>query len=171
MRLTRAENVGVNFSRLMKRLIWVTMMAALATSGGWLLLHAAEKMDALPDDLTRIVRKAFPEASIVEVDREGRDGDTHYDVKLKNAPDGRSIRLEVWPHAGITDIEEDLKQDELPSPVLKALKKEFPKAAIREAEKRSELRVTYRVKVTVDGRKREVTVSPRGRILEFEKRD
>jgi len=147
------------------------MITVLTASGGLLLLHAAEKMDAFPEDLARLVRKAFPEASIVEVDREGRDGDFHYDVDLKNAPDGRKVRLEVWPNAGITEIEEDLKQDELPAPVLKALKKEFPKAAIRNAEKRSEIRVTYRVDVTIEGRKREVTLSPRGRILEVEKRD
>lgn len=147
------------------------MMVVLVPSGGLLLLHAAEKMDALPEDLARLVKKAFPDASIVDVDREGRDGDSRYDVELKNPPDGRSVRLEVWPHAGITEIEEDLKQDELPAPVLKALRKDFPKAAIREAEKRSEIRVTYRVDVTIDGRKREVTVSPRGRILEVEKRD
>jgi hypothetical protein len=116
------------------------------------------------------VRKAFPGANIVEVDREGRDGDIHYDVDLKN-PDERSVRLEVWPHAGITEIEEDLKQEELPAPVLKAVKKEFPKAAIRQVEKRSEIRVTYRMDVTIEGRRREVTVSPRGRILEVEKRD
>jgi len=155
----------------MKRLIRVTMMTALAASSGLLLLRAAERMDDLPEELLRLVKKAFPEAGIVEVDREGREGETHYDVELKNPPDGRSVRLEVWPHAGITGIEEDLKQDELPAPVLKALKKEFPKAAIREAEKRSEIRVTYRVEVTIEGRKREVTVSPRGRILEVEKRD
>ena len=135
------------------------------------MLRAAERADALPDDLARLVKKAFPDASIVEVDREGRDGDIHYDVELKNPPDGRNVRLEVWPHAGITEMEEDLKQEELPAPVLKALKKEFPKAALREAEKRSEIRVTYRLDVTIDGRKREVTVSPRGRILEVEKRD
>lgn len=147
------------------------MITGLVASAGLWLLHAAEKMEALPEDLARLVKKAFPEASIVEVDREGRDGDTHYDVDLKNAPDGRSVRLEVWPQAGITEIEEDIKEDELPAPVLKALKKEFPKAAIREAEKRSEIRLTYRVDITTDGRKRQVTVSPRGRILEVEKRD
>jgi uncharacterized membrane protein YkoI len=146
-------------------------MAAAVASGGLWLLRAAEKIDVLPEELTRLVKKAFPEAAIVEVDREGRDGDTHYDVDLKNAPDGRRVRLEVWPNAGITEIEEDLKQEELPATVLKALKKEFPKASIRKTEKRSEIRVTYRVDVTVNGRKREVTVSPRGRILEVEKRD
>lgn len=155
----------------MKRLIRLAVVAVTAASGGLFLLHAAEKMDSLPEDLARLVRKAFSEASIIEVDREGREGDHRYNVKLKSAPDGRIVRLEVSPHAGITEMEEDLKQDELPAPVLKALKKEFPKAAIREAEKRSEIRVTYRVDVTIDGRKREVTVSPRGRILEVEKRD
>lgn len=154
----------------MKRLLWMMTAVAIVASG-LLLVHAAEKMDALPEDLARLVKKAFPESSIVDVDREGRDGDTHYDVELKNPPNGRSVRLEVWPHAGITEIEEDLKQDELPAPVLKAVKKEFPKAAIREGEKRSEIRVTYRVNLTIDGRKREVTMSPRGRILEVEKRD
>jgi len=155
----------------MKRLTWSMTAAAILVGSGLLLLHAAEKMDGLPEELARLVKKAFPEASIVEVDREGRDGDTHYDVDLKNGADGRSVRLEVWPHAGITEIEEDVKEDELPAPVLKALKKEFPRAVFREAEKRSEIRVTYQVDVTIDGRKREVTLSPRGRILEVEKRD
>ena len=147
------------------------MITALVTGGGLLLVHAAQEMDALPPELAGLVKKAFSGASIVDVDREGRDGDTHYNLELKNPPDGRSVRLEVWPHAGITEIEEELKQDELPLPVLKALRKGFPNTEIREAEKRSEIRVTYRVNVTSDGRKREVTVSPRGRILEVEKRD
>lgn len=154
----------------MKRLFGLTVIATVLASGGWWLLRAAEKMDAFPEDLARLVRKAFPEASIVAVDRQGRETDTHYDVRLKNPPDGRIVQLEVWPH-GITEIQEDIKKEELPASVLRALKKEFPKAALREAEKRSEIRVTYRVELTVEGRRREVTISPRGRILEVEKRD
>lgn len=155
----------------MKRMAWWTTVAALAASSGVLLLGAADKMDTLPEDLARLVRKAFPEANIVEVEREGRETDTHYDVTLKRLTDSRELRLEVWPESGITEIEEDLKQSELPAAVLKALQKEFPKAAIRDGEKRSEIRVTYRVDVTIDGRRREVTLSPRGRILEVERPD
>jgi hypothetical protein len=47
----------------------------------------------------------------------------------------------------------------------------FPNASIRTAEKNTDVRVSYKLFVTSEGKKREVRVSSRGKILEIEKRD
>jgi predicted RNA binding protein with dsRBD fold (UPF0201 family) len=134
-------------------------------------LHGGEKPNELPESISKLVRKVFPDADVTRVQRDDEDGETEYDVRLKNRADGRALFVEVRTDAGVTEIEEEVKGDELPPKVRKALEKAFPRVRITGAQKRSEIRLTYEIDIDGRGGKREVTISPRGRVLEVEERD
>jgi hypothetical protein len=150
----------------MKRYTWqVWWVMGLCAGAGLFLVRAAEKSHELPETIAKLVRKAFPEADIVHVSREETHDDLAYNVKLKNGPDGRRVGLDIKTEAGITKIEEELRPDELPPKVQKALRRAFPNAPIEEAQKESEIRVVYEIDIIVEGKRREVMISPWGKIL------
>lgn len=101
--------------------------------------------------------------------REGDEDEQRYEVELKK--DGRHISTDVTADVGVVEIDEELRQYQLPEKVMKSFRRAFPKGEIKRSEKSADIRVTYPIEVTTDGRKREVTLSPRGKILEIEKRD
>ena len=136
-----------------------------------LYLRAGEKAQDVPESIMALVRKVFPDADITRVNRDEDDGETEYDIRLKNRADGRDLFVEVRTDAGVTEIEEETRVDELPPKVRKALEKAFPRARLSGAQKRSDIRVSYHVDIHGKGGRREVTLSPRGRILEVEERD
>jgi hypothetical protein len=134
-------------------------------------LRGGEKGHELPESIASLVRKVFPDADVTRVNRDEDDGEMEYDIRLKNRGDGRSLFVEVRSDAGITEIEEEMKADELPPKVRKALEKSFSRARISTVQKRSDIRVTYSIDIHGKGGRREVSISPRGRILEVEERD
>jgi uncharacterized membrane protein YkoI len=67
--------------------------------------------------------------------------------------------------------EEKVALDQLPKPVVEAVKKRFPDAEIKSAEKEEENGKTeYEVAINDKGHKREVTVTPEGTLVEIENR-
>lgn len=123
----------------------------------------------LPDWVRSLITKHFPDSEFVSGHREGDEDEQRYEVKLKK--DGRQTSSDVTADAGVVSIDEDLRHDQVPEKVMKAFRRAFPKGEIKRSEKSTDIRVTYHIEVTTDGRKREVTLSPRGKILEIEKRD
>jgi hypothetical protein len=146
----------------------VLLVMGLCVGAGLLLVRAVEQSRDLPEAIAKLVRKAFPEADVVQVSRQTKHDHFEYDVRLSNRPDGRSIAVEVSTEADITKIEEELKPDELPPAVAKALRKAFPNAPIEQLQKESEIRVTYEIDIIVEGKRREVMISPWGKILEVD---
>ena len=116
-----------------------------------------------------LITKHFPDAQIQGGHREGDEDEQRYEVELKK--DGRHISTDVTADVGVVEIDEELRQDQVPEKVMKSFRRAFPKGEIKRSEKSADIRVTYHIEVTTDGRKREVTLSPRGKILEIEKRD
>ena len=123
----------------------------------------------LPEWVRSLITKHFPDAQIQGGHREGDEDEQRYEVKLKK--DGRHISTDVTADVGVVEIDEELRQDQVPEKVMKSFRRAFPKGEIKRSEKSTDIRVTYHIEVTTDGRKREVTLSPRGKILEIEKRD
>jgi uncharacterized membrane protein YkoI len=67
---------------------------------------------------------------------------------------------------------EKVAVDQLPEPVVKAVKERFPKGELLSAEReRDDGRIKYEVKVRDGGKKYEVEVTPEGKILEVERED
>ncbi|HYG33786.1 MAG TPA: hypothetical protein VEC99_03320 [Clostridia bacterium] len=146
----------------------VLLGLVILAGSGLLFGGGNEKSQELPETIARLVRKAYPEAEILRVRHDDHDGEVEYDIKLKLKADGRAVDVEAWTDAGITRTEEQLRPDSIPSKVQKALRKAFPKARIRDGRQRSEIRTTYEIEILVDGKRREVTLSPRGKILEVD---
>jgi hypothetical protein len=142
----------------------VTAFALLCVITAW--VNAAENRN-FPDWVTHLLAKEFPDTEVVQGHREGDRDENRFEVKLKK--DGRRISVDLIEEIGVVEIDEELKQ--FPERVLKGLQRAFPKARIEGGEKNTDIRVSYKVFITSEGRKREVRISPRGRILEIERRD
>lgn len=154
------------------RWLLLVPLAALLSFCSLKMLRAEDepgRRDPFPDDLAAILRQTFPDAEIVRARREDRD-DSEYDVKLRNKKTGLELDVEISAHAGVKEVDEDLGRDGLPPHILASVEKAFPQAAIREARKKTEIRVSYEVEVATEGRRRVVTLSPKGRVLEVERR-
>ena len=62
---------------------------------------------------------------------------------------------------------ENILIDQLPPAVVDAIKKQFPAALLREAERNEEQgQLIYEVDISADGGKQEVEVTPTGKIIE-----
>ena len=122
----------------------------------------------MPESVNRAVQRVAPEADIVRVKDDEEEGERTYEVRLKRRTDGRDIDVEVFAHGQVRDIDESIGRDEVPDRVWKAVQRAFPKGVFKEANKVSEIRVTYRIEVAVDGKRRDLKISPRGKILDIE---
>ncbi len=96
-----------------------------------------------------------------ELVREQEDGVTVYEAEYKIA--GAEYSLKMAASGAIIERENEITTASLPSEVTEALSKRFPNAEILEAE---EVTVHfYEVEVNHGGKKREVKISPAGRIM------
>lgn len=131
----------------------------------------------LPPEIAVWVERLFPDAEIVDVEvemgKDGGDDAREYEVRLKRVATDHAIELEASPFVGVTEYEEDQRVEDLPPRVRQTLQKTFPDARIEAVRKHSEVRVEYKIGIELEsgGRRREVRLSPKGRILEIEKRD
>ncbi len=123
--------------------------------------------EKLPEPVREAVQKTFPNAEVVRVEREGGDNDRQYEISLKHK-DGRKIEVEILPDGQIVEIDEQIQ--DLPADVIKSINKTFPNASIKHAKKETNIRVVYHVEVLSRGKRREVELSSRGKILEIERR-
>ena len=141
---------------------------ALLAAGAVLVTPQAENRRDPPEWVQRILEQQFAHAELVEFRREG---DHDYEAKLRRKDDRRPVEVEMDELAGVTDIDEDLDPERLPERIVQALKRAFPKAEIRKGTRRTDIHVSYKIHITMDGRKRAVRISPHGKILEIEKGD
>lgn len=154
------------------------LAAFVCALSAWVLLADEDDNDSderrrrsLPSWVTALVTKHFPGTELLSGHREGDRDENRFEVKLRRGEDGRRISADLTEEIGIVEIDESLGERDFPERVLKGLHRAFPKARIEGGEKNTDIRVSYKLFITSDGKKREVQISPRGRILEIEKRD
>jgi uncharacterized membrane protein YkoI len=71
--------------------------------------------------------------------------------------------------AGRVQAGPDVPIDQLPKPVVEAVKKQFPNGEIAEAEtEKDQGQMVYEVEVMVAGEEKEIEVSPEGKIVEID---
>ena len=71
--------------------------------------------------------------------------------------------------AGRVQAGPDVPIDQLPKPVVEAVKKQFPNGELVEAEKEKDQgQMVYEVEVMVAGEEKEIEVSPEGKIVEID---
>ena len=105
------------------------LLASSSTAG-------AEEEKISVKELPRAVRKAvkaeFPKARIEQAAREEEDGETVYEVTLKQG--NRTIDVALEADGEILEIERAVSVDELPSAVKKALRARYPHAVVAKVE-------------------------------------
>ena len=142
-------------------------VAVLAAAGSMLVTPQAQDRQEAPEWVREILAKQFGHAELLDLDRE----DDHFEAELRRNDDSRRLEVDLNEDSGVTDIDEDLEPEHLPDRIVQSLKRAFPKAHIKKGIKNTDIHISYKVFITSDGRKREVRISPRGKILEIEKGD
>jgi hypothetical protein len=140
------------------------------------LLWAAENANpsvktpaTLPEAARRQLTRLFPDSEIFRVDLKSMDGRSAYAIKGISRDGNRRFWLYVTPNAEVIRIAEQLEDSEVPQAIQKAAGKAFPGAAIETAEKKSEIKVSYFLKVLSEGKRFDLLLSPEGNILEIRK--
>jgi uncharacterized membrane protein YkoI len=166
-----------------KIIVWaslaVLVLAAWHVAGAKNEKENEPKGPALPAAAADAVKKAFPKATIEEVERE-REGLVLYEVELK--ADGKEIEVEVTPDGQIVAVEREVAKEDLPEAVAKALGKLAGDAKIQEIEKEEvhavlklvkldTPRVVYEAEFMQNGKEVEVKIAGDGTLLGREVED
>ena len=134
---------------------------------------------ALSKKATKAIKKAFPQAKIVQVEPE-RKSVVLYEVELTR--DGGEVEVLVTSDGQIVAAESEIGKDDLPAAVAAAVAKHAGDAEIKEIEK-AEIRaalqfvaletpqVVYEVEFLRDGREVELKIDADGKILGKEVED
>ncbi len=150
-------------------LVWLASAAC-----GWL-LWAAERtvpgpaIASLPEPVRRQFTRLFPDSDLIRVEIRNMEGRDAYELKGLSRDGKRNFWLYVTPNAEIVRIAEQLAPEELSPAVHKSAMKAFPSAVIQKAEKKSEIKVSYVLRLNDKGVSLDVLLSPEGNILEIRK--
>jgi hypothetical protein len=168
---TQTDTVMISFNRLL--LILAPVLAALLAAG---FVYAdrddEDQIDVsqLPREVSLAVRKAYAEGELTEIRRDGRGDDAVYRMLVKLEGRDNDVWLKVVADGSILEIDESMRKEDIPPAVVRALRKAFPHSEVQSLDKRSRIEVVYKVDIQ-DGRKRrEIKITPRGRIVEVERK-
>lgn len=115
-------------------------------TAGWTYAVAGEErisIDQLPKTVSEAVKKRFPDAKIVSASKETEDKQIFYEVSLtqvatssgsKESPKTRRVDLLLTAEGVIKEIEKEIAEKDLPTPVRSTLKEKYPNASIRKIE-------------------------------------
>jgi hypothetical protein len=142
---------------------------------GWLLWAAesvsppAKFVATLPEPVRRQLTRLFPESELVRVDFKSMDGRPAYALKGVSPEGKRNFWLYVTENAEVIRIAEQLAETELSPAVQRAALKAFPGYFIETAEKKSEIKVSYLLRIRAEDKRLELLLTPEGNILEIRK--
>jgi len=125
------------------------------------------KVAELPKSVLKAAKKAFPKAKVVGAAKEAEDGETIYEVMLKQK--GKTIDLGINDEGEIQVVEKEIDVEDLPKAVTRAAAKKFPKGKITKVEEVTDEDdvVVYEVAFKIgDEESFEVVMAPNGKILE-----
>ena len=146
--------------------------AAFFVAGCWMALLAAEDRDAhrLPEAVKNAWQRLFPGAELDDVDDNDDDGPRMYKLEFRLPEKRGEATLRVMADGSLIESKEERKTEAAPETVRKALARAFPRGRVTETRMVTRTIVTYEVDLRDGEHRREVTVSPRGKILEVERR-
>jgi hypothetical protein len=120
------------------------------------------------------VRKAiesrFPSAEVATTERETIDGKVIFEVNLTHKD--RKYEMHIKENGTVEAIEKEIKVQEVPEIVIKAVKDKYPEATIQSAmqvdkiEDKKETPDHYLIAVLIGDKKKEITVSLDGKTAE-----
>lgn len=126
----------------------------------------------VPKAVLDAIKVKFPTAQLTQAEKETEDGETTYEVGLKDK--GASIEVAVSTAGKILEIEKKIAAKDLPKAVIASVEAKHPGSTITKAEEIVEFEGTeeeksYEVVVAIKGKKAvELTFSPSGKLLEEE---
>jgi uncharacterized membrane protein YkoI len=128
-------------------------------------------LDKVPKAVLDAVKAKFEGCELVSAEKEKEDGKDVYEIAIKHK--GQKIEVTLTPEGKIVSVEKEIAVKDLPKAVTEALDAKYPKATIKKAEEETkDDKVTYEVLiVTADKQTIEVTLDPKGKILEEEKQE
>jgi hypothetical protein len=133
-------------------LILVTAAAARAT---------AQHSDTLPTVVATAFRQAYPNAKILNVAREMRDGKVIYEIESQDGPTRRDLIYN--PEGHTLEIEDILPADSVPASLRAAVERDLPGATILGGERiTTGAVIVYEVEVRKSGRTQILTYDPAG---------
>ncbi len=117
-------------------------------------------IDKVPAKARAALLKHAKGAKFTEVEREKVRGVVFYEAEWK--VDGREHEVKVTADGSLVELEEEVDAQSVPAAVRKAASQAFPKSAKLTFEKK--MIVLYEVEAKVDGKEREVLISPSGQV-------
>ena len=118
----------------------------------------------LPPAVQDALRAALPNVKKAEYARETEDGFVVYEAEYK--ADGTEHAVKVTEDGQIIETEEQLAPSALPSAIVARLRKQFPDAEIKKAER---VVVTfYEIELEAGGKEREIRMFANGQVLDDE---
>jgi Putative beta-lactamase-inhibitor-like, PepSY-like len=121
----------------------------------------AQRGDSLPSVIATAFHQAYPEAKILNVSRERRDGKVVYEIESQDGSTRRDLIYGLDGQA--IEIEEIIPADSVPEAVRAAIARDVPNAQVIGAERimRGEV-VLYEVQVRRNGSTQYLTYDPKG---------
>jgi hypothetical protein len=122
---------------------------------------SAQQSDTLPTVVATAFHQAYPNATILNVAREMRDGKVIYEIESQDGPMRRDL---IYGLAGNTiEIEDILPADSVPAPLRAAVERDLPGATILGGERiRTGDVIMYEVSVRKGGRTQILNYDPAG---------
>lgn len=121
----------------------------------------AQRRDSLPTAIATAFRQAYPDAKILNVSRERREGKVVYEIESQDGPTRRDLIYDL--EARTLEIEEIIPADSVPAAVRAAVERDVKGATIVGAERVTRGTVTlFEVEVRRNGRTRFLTYDPEG---------
>ncbi len=130
----------------------------------------------VPKAVLDAVKAKFPHAELKGATKEKEDDEMVYEISIVDQ--GKKIDVSVDDEGEIESTETEIAISALPKAVTKAIDAKYPKATIQKAELIIEFEdgkedeKTYEVVIVTDAKKKiEVVLTPKGKIVEDEKKD
>lgn len=154
----------------MRTALWCALAISGMVTGKLWAESKPVSIENLPKIVTDAVSKMFPKAKLIEATVESEEGESEYEVTIKD--DGKKIDVKVEADGDIEEFEKEIDVKDLPTAVTVALEKKYPKAvlnsaeAIYEVEKGKAEFEFYEVQLkSADGKEVEVMIKADGTIV------
>jgi len=146
----------------------ITIIAGLFIAGTCSAQEKRIKRSDLPAAVEKTVGEVSKGATIRGFNEEKENGKTTYEVEV--VVNGHSKNVQVDPNGMVTEVEEEVAMNSLPSEVKTGLIAKAGTGKILKVESltKKEKPVAYEAKIEAAGRKSEIQVGPDGKPLDHE---
>jgi hypothetical protein len=126
------------------------------------------KLEDAPKEVRDAIEGRFPGATVSTTEKETEDGKVDYEVNLKHKD--RTYELHLQADGTITAVEKEIRLEDVPAAILKAVKDKYPDAALQdgmEVHKIKDKKETldhYLVAVKIGDKRKEIPVSLDGKL-------